>query len=123
MTGGTPVSCEWSTPLDDDGAPQLYKTLDKKGNVITLLALGGTSAKVKLVKDGVTLTSLNTYTTPVIDWVAASYSSEATRVADDFTRKKVKKYKRLQIIVQNDTVQPFGISKITKTYSYGNYAK
>lgn len=123
IISGTPVSCEWSTPLDDDGAPQLYKTLDKKGNVITLLALGGTSAKVKLVKDGTVLTSLNTYTTPVIDWVAASYSTEATRVADDFTRKKVKKYKRLQIIVQNDTVQPFGISKITKTYSYGNYAK
>lgn len=123
LSNGTSISCEWSTLLDDDGAPQLYKTLDKKGNVITLLGENNTPVTVKLVKDGVTLTSLDTFYTPTIDWVAARYSSGNTKVADDFLRKKVKKYKRLQIIVQNNSSKPFGLLKITKTYSYGNYAK
>ena len=38
-------------------------------------------------------------------------------------KKKVKKYKRLQFIIRDDTSNPFGVNKIIKCYNYGNYAK
>ena len=37
--------------------------------------------------------------------------------------KKIKKYKRLQIVLENDEAEPFGVIGITKTYSIGNLAK
>jgi hypothetical protein len=43
---------------------------------------------------------------------------------DIYLKKKVKKYKRLQIIIKNDVVnEGFGIFQITKTFAVGNYAK
>lgn len=118
------IPCEWSTPLDSDRAVQRFKTLNKKGNVVTLLASEGTTANVTLIKDGVTLKSLDTFTTPFFDWVAASYSPLDITAYDDFYKKKVKKYKRLQIRVQNEGLfEPFGIISITKTYSVGNFSK
>ena len=43
---------------------------------------------------------------------------------DIYLKKKVKKYKRLQIIIRNDSVsEGFGIFQIAKTYAVGNYAK
>ena len=39
-------------------------------------------------------------------------------------KKKVKKYKRLQIIVENDALnEGFGVLQIVKTFTIGNYAK
>lgn len=118
------IPCEWSTPLDSDKVVQRFKTLNKKGNVVTLLASEGTTAEVTLIKDGVTLKSLDTFTTPFFDWVAASYAPLDITAYDDFAKKKVKKYKRLQIRVQNNGMfEPFGIIGITKTYSVGNFSK
>ena len=41
-----------------------------------------------------------------------------------YLNKKIKKYKRLQIIVRNDTLnEGFGIQSIIKIYTIGNYSK
>ena len=32
-------------------------------------------------------------------------------------------YKRLQIQIENNKPEPFGLTQITKTYIFGNYAK
>jgi hypothetical protein len=42
---------------------------------------------------------------------------------DRFTKKKIKKYKRLQIIVGNNRPEAFALTKVVKTYETGNYAK
>ena len=42
---------------------------------------------------------------------------------DVYTLKKVKKYKRLQFLIENDSPEPFGLIKIIKTWTMGNYAK
>lgn len=42
---------------------------------------------------------------------------------DMYLRKKVKKYKRLQITIENDKNEPFGVNEIVKCYVLGNYAK
>jgi hypothetical protein len=49
--------------------------------------------------------------------------SSNTVAYDRFTKKKIKKYKRLQIIVGNDRAEPFALTKVVKTYDMGNYAK
>jgi hypothetical protein len=47
-----------------------------------------------------------------------------TNPQDVYLKKKIKKYKRLQIIVRNNEKgEGFGIFQITKTYRVGNYAK
>ena len=122
------IPCEWSTPLDDDGSPQYYKTLNKKGNVVTMLPQTKTSVEVTLVKDGIQYKSLDTYYANIFDWgninfAVFPFTSNIT-ARDDFVRKKVKKYKRLQIILKNEGMfEPFGILGIVKTYYFGNFAK
>jgi hypothetical protein len=122
------IHCEWSTPLDDDGAPQYFKNLNKKGNVVTLLPQSRTSADVILVKDGVKWQSLERFWANVFDWAVINFAefpfTSNLTARDDFIKKKVKKYKRLQLVIQNNGMfEPFGILGITKTYYYGNFAK
>lgn len=118
------IPCEWATPLDEDKSPQYFKNLNKKGNVVTLLAEEGTTAKVSLIKDGTRLISLDTFTVPHFDWASVDYSEDGIEANDEFIKKKIKKYKRLQIVIENDGMfEPFGIIGITKTYTYGNFSK
>lgn len=128
LTGGTAIPCRWSTPLDDDGIPQYFKTLNKKGSMITLLPYVRTSASVTLIADGEKEYPLGTYYADIFSWDPVdfdrfTFSSNET-AQDDFFNKKVKKYKRLQIVVENTAIyEPFGILKITKTYTIGNFSK
>lgn len=128
LTGGVAIPCEWSTPLDDDGRPQYFKTLNKKGSLLTILPYERTSAKVTLVKDGDIRSELGIFyadiqTWELIDFERFTFNSNDT-AQDDFFRKKIKKYKRLQIVVRNDGLyEPFGILGITKTYTIGNFSK
>lgn len=123
-----PIVCEWSTLLDDDGRPQYFKTLNKKGNLVTLLPQEQSSCWVELNKDGEKLISLDKFYADIFDWALVDFErfpfSSSITARDDYFRKKVKKYKRLQIIIRNDALfEPFGILGITKTYTVGNFAK
>ena len=128
LTNGVAIPCEWSTPLDDDNRPQYFKTLNKKGSLLTILPYERTSAKVTLVKDGGDRYELGIFyadiqTWEVVDFERFTFNSDDT-AQDYFFRRKIKKYKRLRIIVQNDGIyEPFGILGITKTYTIGNFSK
>lgn len=128
LTGGVAIPCRWSTPLDDDGAPQYFKTLNKKGSLLTLLPYDRTSAEVTLIADGEREYPLGIFFADIFSWDPVdfdrfTFSSNET-AQDDFFNKKVKKYKRLQIVVENNTIyEPFGLLKITKTYTVGNFSK
>lgn len=128
VTGGVAIPCRWSTPLDDDGIPQYFKTLNKKGSLLTLLPYDRTSAEVTLIADGEREYPLGIFYADIFSWSPVdfdrfTFSSNET-AQDDFFRKKVKKYKRLQIVVENTAIyEPFGILKITKTYTIGNFSK
>lgn len=128
MTGGVAIPCEWSTPLDDDGKPQYFKTLNKKGTMLTLLPYERSSVEVTLIKDGGEPIKVGTFyadmhTWELIDFTRFSFNSDDT-AQDAFFKRKVKKYKRLRIVVKNNTIyEPFGILGITKTYSIGNFSK
>lgn len=128
LTGGEAIPCEWSTPLDDDDYPQYFKTLNKKGSLLTLLPYDRTSAQVTLIADGEREYPLGIFYADIFNWESIEFDrftfSSNDTAQDSFFGKKVKKYKRLKIVVKNDTIyEPFGILQIVKTYTLGNFSK
>lgn len=124
---GDPVSARWCSVYDDDDSPQRLKTLMKKGSMITLVPHYRSGCEITLAKDGDVFEYLGEFNSDLqsfeyIDFNRFTFSSNAVAF-DNFTKKKVKKYKRLQIQVENNKAEPFGLTQITKTYIFGNYAK
>jgi hypothetical protein len=124
---GEPVCARWCSTFDDDGSPQKLKTLMKKGSMITLVPHYKSGCEITLVKDGDVFEYLGSFdsslqTFEYIDFTQFTFNANAVAM-DIFTKKKIKKYKRLQIQVENNNPEPFGITQITKTYTFGNYAK
>ena len=141
---GTAVSAWWASVFDDDGSPQILKTLKKKGSMAVMTPYAHTGAYVTLIKNGDEFQELGYQNTSIFsfedvdfgygheeepEYVPESISearfifSSNTVAYDRFTKKKIKKYKRLQIIVGNDRAEPFALTKVVKTYDMGNYAK
>ena len=59
----------------------------------------------------------------LIDFSRFTFNSVDT-AQDDHFKKKVKKYVRLQFVLENNGLhEPFGILGLTKTYTIGNYSK
>lgn len=110
---GDPISCEWSTPLDNDGITNYFKNLQKKGCLVTILPMSNTGADIYVRADD---------KEPIF---IGRISAENPTVPQEFyLNKKIKKYKRLQIIAKNNTLnQGFGLQEIIKVYTIGNYSK
>lgn len=128
LTGGVAIPCRWSTPLDDDDQPQYFKTLNKKGTLLTLLPYDRSSVIVSLSKNGEPPMELGIAYMDIFNWQSIDFSrftfNSNSSAQDVYTRKKVKKYKRLQVIFENREIyEPFGIIGFTKTYTIGNFAK
>lgn len=112
----TPVKAEWSTIFDDDNALHYYKTMQKKGNLISILPAESeaehSSTEVRIKKDD---------KDPVL--IERSFGASPEIPSEMFFNKKFKKYKRLQFIITNNANENFGIDEIIKNYTIGNYAK
>ena len=110
---GVPIHSEWSTMADDDQMVQYFKNLKKKGGVISLYPESQSSVEVLLKPDEKDPVSIGT-----------TITGETTLPFDAFAKKKIKKYKRLQIICRNNIYNDgFGVDQIVKTYTVGNYSK
>jgi hypothetical protein len=125
---GKAIVAAWSTTNDDDNAPHLYKSMTKKGCLVTIKPYTRSSATIYVAKDGNPRQKLRNGFMDILDWNDIDYNRFTFNTnespQDIFFQKKVKNYKRLQIIVENDTVnEGFGILQIVKTYTVGNYAK
>ena len=125
---GKAIVAAWSTTNDDDNAPHLYKSMNKKGCLVTLKPFTRSSATIYVSKDGNPRQMLRGGTMDILDWEDIDFDRFTFNTNDSpqdiFFKKKAKKYKRLQIIVENDTVnEGFGILQIVKTFTIGNYAK
>lgn len=115
---GTPVEARWSTIADDDGSLQYYKNLAKKGCLVSLLPEEGTTADIIIKKD-----EGNAETKGKEIKISADALPKRTLPSSIYTKKKVKKYKRLQFVIEDNTAHPFGVDKIIKSYTLGSYAK
>lgn len=111
---GEAVRAVWSTVADDDGSLHYLKNLTKKGCLVSLLPEIGTTARVYLKKDE---------NDPILVKESAPLPDGKMLPSSVFTKKKIKKYTRLQFIIEDVTDNPFGVNKIIKSYTVGNYAK
>lgn len=112
---GEPVKAKWCSSADADGAPQYYKILTKKGTLATIAPPMQTSCQITIIKDQ--------HDQYYIGRFNGGTFALSDGVLDAFTKKKIKKYKRLQFVVENNEPEPFGLISITKSYTIGNYAK
>lgn len=110
---GVPIDAVWSTIADDDGAVHFFKNLKKKGCVVSLLPASDSGVSVFIKADE---------KDPVK--IGETDATEYELPFDFYTKKKIKKYKRLQFICQNNVLDDsFGVDQIVKTYTMGNYSK
>lgn len=110
---GVPIYARWDTIADDDGAVHFFKNLQKKGCVVSLLPASDSGVKVYLKADEK-------------DAIFIGQTDREGKLLpyEHYVKKKVKKYKRLQIICVNDYLDnSFGVDQIIKTYTLGNYSK
>lgn len=113
VRAGVPIRAVWGTIADDDGSAHYYKTLQKKGSIVALMPMSNNGVRVHLIKDE---------DKPIL--VGETSAGEHTLPFSYYLRKKIKKYKRLQIVCENNTYNcGFGVDEIIKSYTIGNYAK
>lgn len=125
---GKAIVASWSTLNDDDNAPHLYKSMTKKGCLVTIKPYARSSGTIYVSKDGNSRQLLRSGIMDILDWDDIDFDRFTFNTNDSpqdiFFKKKVKKYKRLQIIVENDALnEGFGVLQIVKTFTVGNYAK
>lgn len=126
---GAPIRAVWSTPFSDDKAIQYFKTLQKKGCLVVLAPYIRSGCKVyyavdgkneKLVREGVMDIS-GIFEEITFDRMSFEAGSGPREI---YFNKKQRKYKRLQLIFENNVVnEGFGIYKIVKTYEVKGYSK
>lgn len=126
---GDPIVAIWSTKNDDDGASYFYKSMLKKGCSVTIKPFTKSSVEVYVSKDGNDQKFIRDGRLDLlagfndIDFENFTFMTNVTP-QDIYLKKKVKKYKRLQIIVRNsEKSEGFGVFQITKTFRVGSYAK
>ena len=126
---GEAIVAVWSTKADDDGDPMRLKTLLKKGNAVTIQPYSRSSAKVlfRTEKDPagrqIAQGTMDIFSWEDIDFSRVTFNANDGPQEVPFNRK-MKNYKRLQIIIKNDAVnEGFGIYGIVKHFVVGNYSK
>lgn len=110
---GVPIHARWATIADDDGSVNRFKTMQKKGCVVSLLPSNDSGVDIFYRKDNEDR-----------KFVRTSDANNNYLPTEVYLKKKAKKYKRLQIIVENNTLDDsFGVDQIMKCYAFGNYSK
>ena len=127
---GAAISAVWATKYDDNGTPAVLKTLLKRGCCVTIKPYARSSAEVYIRADRTGGHEKKVAGKPMdildfsdIDFERITFNTDESP-QEIFLNRKVKNYKRLQIIVRNqEPNEGFGIFQITKHYVTGNYAK
>ena len=127
---GAAITAVWATKYDDDGTPAVLKTLLKRGCCVTIKPYARSSAEAYIRADRTGGHEKKAAGKPMdildfsdIDFERITFNTDESP-QEIFLNRKVKNYKRLQIIVRNqEPNEGFGIFQITKHYVTGNYAK
>ncbi|MEG1859746.1 MAG: hypothetical protein RR193_05315, partial [Christensenellaceae bacterium] len=126
---GAAIRAVWSTPYDDDGAVQNYKTMLRKGCLVVLSPYSQSSCKVYYGVDGNADKYINGNVIDISTFFDEIDFSRYTFNANSAPRelyfgKQQRRYKRIQLIFENAVAnEGFGIHKIVKTYKVGGYSK
>ena len=125
---GKPIVARWGTRLDDDGDITRYKTMIKRGNTVTVKPFTRSSARVYVRTEKDIEKEVGFNTTDFFDWNDIDFSRftfvTSRTLREIIVNSKVKKYKRLQFIVENDALnEGFSVIDINKHYVFGNFIK
>ena len=127
---GAPIDTVWATKYDDDGSPSRLKTIQKRGCCVTIKPYSRSSATVYFRSDktGGAEMRVSQSTMDIFDWADIDFERFTFNTDDSpdevFFNRKLKNYKRLQIIIRNNEVnEGFGVFQITKHFVVGNFAK
>jgi len=127
---GKGIDAVWATRYDDDGTPALLKTMIKRGCCVTIKPYARSSGTIYFRSDRTSGTEREVAKKQMdildfgdIDFERFTFNTDDSP-QEIFLNRKVKNYKRLQIIARNsEPDEGFGIFQITKHYVVGNYAK
>lgn len=126
---GGAITALWSTRADDDGDPMVCKTMLKKGCAVTIKPYARSGAKIlfRTDRDAVAWQAAEG-TMDIFDWEDIDFARFTFNANDAPSEipfgRKVKKYKRLQILVKNDAPnEGFGVYAIVKHFVAGGFAK
>ncbi len=130
VENGAAIDAVWATRYDDDGTPAVLKTMIKRGCCVTIKPYARSSAEVYFRSDRTGGASRKVAGRPMdilnfsdIDFERIAFSTD-DGPQEIFLNRKVKNYKRLQILVRNaEPNEGFGVFQITKHFVVGNYAK
>ena len=130
VAGGQAIDAVWATKYDDDGTPALLKTMIKRGCCVTIKPFARSSGAVYFRSDRTEGVSqkIAEQTMDILDFADIDFERFTFNTDDGpqeiFLNRKVKNYKRLQIIARNsENNEGFGVFQITKQFVVGNYAK
>lgn len=126
---GAAIVAIMRTKFDDDGAPQMLKTLQKRGSCVTVKPYTRSSAKIAVRTEQDTIPReiafeyKDIFSWEDIDFNRFTFNSNDA-AQDIYLNTKVKHYKRLQFTVVNDAInEGFGIFQIVKNYTVDKLAK
>ncbi len=126
---GKPITAIWTTKLDDDNMPEMTKTLQKKGCVVTTKPFTRSNIEIGIrTSDMSNPFVVKEQYLGVLDFSDIDFEY-FTFISNDNARtvvikKKIKKYRALQFVLKNDKLnQGFGIFNIVKNYVAVNYVK
>ena len=127
---GAAIDAVWATKYDDDGTPALLKTMIKRGCCVTIKPYARSSGTIYFRSDRTSGEEKEVAAKPmdILDFTDIDFEQFTFNTDDSpqeiFLNRKVKNYKRLQLIARNSNVnEGFGIFQITKHFVIGNYAK
>ena len=128
ITGGTAISAEWHTKADDDDDFMTYKTMVKRGSGVMMKPYTRSSVKVfarterdfgRQIREGIA----DIFNWEDIDFSRFTFNTNDAPQVLPFN-SKVKKYKTLQLIMQNNALnEAFGVFGIIKRYTIGTMVR
>ena len=126
---GEAIYAVWKTAVDDDGCIERFKTLLRKGCLVSLKPFEASSCNVYYSVDGgreqkVCSKMLDiTSAFDKLDFARFSFYTN-TNPQELYFNKRHKRYKRIQLVFENDQPEEgFGILEIVKTYKINGNSK
>ena len=119
---GVAIRAVWKTPVEDEGCVERFKTLLRKGCLVSLKPMEASSCEVYCSTDGgrpQLIGSAILDITPLFDRVDFTrftfYTNNDPR--ELYFNHRHKRYKRIQLVFENNAAdEGFGIMEIVKTY-------
>lgn len=126
---GQAIYALWQTAVEDEGCADRFKTLRRRGCMVTLKPYSASSCKVYYSIDGkqqklIAEKSIDISSLFIeVNFDRISFDA-GTAPRDLYFNRRQRRYKRIQLIFENDQVnEGFGLHSIVKTYTVDNYSK